>query len=353
MCTISIVKNENNRRPTQKGLLMGKAALSKQDSEGEGRSLTSKTEVLADLEQVVKAFVEKHESKRELWVSSEILSVDEGVVNEKEVEELRDRARGIPDSARVALALNVLTEEGLPHFHRLVAENLGSRTYWSQWNNLWTAEEDRHGNILRDYIRDSRLLNFWALEKLQFEYLRSGFNPDWGGDPYKIFVYTTCQEKATQISHLNTGNILAAQEPLLDSITRKVSQDEARHYAFYMNVFKEIIERDPNEALASAASIMPSIDMPGISIANFNDYADVVRRSGIYGPRDYKRIIEQLLESWKIETLTCLNELGRKAQEKIMSIPDRLEKVANYIDSKRTAKSFRFEIVFGRILEMA
>jgi acyl-[acyl-carrier-protein] desaturase len=319
----------------------------------EQQSNHAKYRVLCDLEEAVKKLIQHHESKRTLWFSSDILPSDEGSSNDAAIAELRDRARGIPDCIRVALALNILTEEGLPHFHRLIADNLGSRTHWSQWNNLWTAEEDRHGNILRDYARDSRLLNFRVLERLQFNYLRAGFNPDWGGDPYKIFVYTSCQEKATQISHLKTGKIAASSEPLLDFITQKISQDEARHYAFYMNVFKEIIERDPSEALASAAAIMPSIDMPGISITNFNDYADVIRRSGIYGPRDYKRIVEQLIESWGIEIMVSLNELGRKAQDKIMSIPRRLERIAEYIESKSQKKSFRFEVVFGRVLEMA
>ena len=168
-----------------------------------------------------------------------------------------------------------------------------------------------------------------------------------------MFVYTSCQEKATQISHLNTGKLALQREPLLYFITQKISQDEARHYAFYMNIFREIVRRDPNEALHSAAQIMPSIDMPGISITNFNDYADVVRRSGIYGPRDYKVIVEQLIHSWDIEVMTQLNELGNKAQEKIMSIPARLEKIAEYIESRFTAKSFSFEVVFGRLLELA
>ena len=185
-------------------------------------SLAEKYEVLADFEPVVKDLMEKHESKRELWFPSDILPADEGTVNEKELKELRDRARGIPDSVRVALALNIVTEEGLPHFHRLIAENLGSKTFWNRWNNLWTAEEDRHGNILRDYVRDTRLLNFRELEHIQFNYIRSGFNPQWTGDPYKIFVYTTCQEKATQISHVNTGKVSADQEPLLNYITQKV-----------------------------------------------------------------------------------------------------------------------------------
>ena len=312
-----------------------------------------KLEVLVDLESVVRDLLEKHESKRELWFPSEFLPADEGDLREREIAELRERARGVPDSARVALALNILTEEGLPHFHRVLAENLGSRTYWNLWNNLWTAEEDRHGNLLRDYVRDSRLLNFKELERLQFNYIRAGFNPDWGGDPYKIFIYTTCQEKATQISHLNTGRIIADREPLLFSIAQKISQDEARHYAFYMNVFKEILVRDPNGALESASAIMPSVEMPGLSIINFNRYADVVRRAGIYGPREYKKIIEQLISLWNIEVLTHLNEFGRKAQEKIIGIPARLEKLIEYIESRCTAKSFRFDVVYGRLFEMA
>jgi acyl-[acyl-carrier-protein] desaturase len=317
------------------------------------KSFASKLEVMADLEPVVQEFIEKHESKRELWFPSEFLPAGESDLDSQAANRLQDLARGLPDSVRVALTVNILTEEGLPHFHRLISDNLGSRTFWSLWNKLWTAEEDRHGNILRDYVRDSRLLNFRFLERLQFDYIRSGFNPDWGGDPYKIFIYTTCQEKATQISHLNTGKLAADQEPLLYSIAQKIAQDESKHYSFYMQVFKEILSRDPNQALESASSIMPSIDMPGISISNFNEYADVIRRAGIYGPRDYKKIIENLISIWNIDVLSYLNDVGRKAQEKIMAIPLRLEKVAEYIESRSKAKSFRFDVLYGRILEMA
>ncbi|HET6273108.1 MAG TPA: acyl-ACP desaturase [Bacteroidota bacterium] len=313
----------------------------------------SKLEVLTDLESLVKEFIEKHQAKRDLWFPSEFLPAGEHDLDENTVRELRTRARGIPDSAKVAITINIITEEGLPHFHRLIAENLGSTTFWSAWNKLWTAEEDRHGNILRDYIRDSRLLNFKILEELQFNYIRSGFAPDWRSDPYKVFIYTTCQEKATQISHQNTGRLAAAEEPLLNQITQKIAQDESKHYAFYMNVFKEILARDPNGALESASAIMPSIDMPGISISNFNEYADVIRRAGIYGPRDYKKIIEHLISAWNIDVMTYLNEMGRKAQEKIMSIPARLEKVAEYIETRSKAKSFRFDVVYGRVLDMA
>src|SRR5690606_27392680 len=116
--------------------------------------------------------MEVHESKRVLWFPSELLAPPKDVDPDAHVKELRERAQGISFPMRVALALNLLTEEGLPHFHRLLAVYLGSNSFWSKWTNLWTAEEDRHGAILHDYSRDSQVLNNPVLEQMQFEYLR-------------------------------------------------------------------------------------------------------------------------------------------------------------------------------------
>ena len=60
------------------------------------------------------------------------------------IERIRERARGISDAVRVSVALGLLTEEGLPHFHRILSLYLGDESVWLKWNFLWTAEEDRH-----------------------------------------------------------------------------------------------------------------------------------------------------------------------------------------------------------------
>lgn len=314
----------------------------------------SKAEVLSSIEEKVKVWMESHVSKRKLWFSSDFLPADEKNDDNHEniILNLRERVRGITDSARVAIGLNLITEEGLPHFHRIIAKYLGDDSFWFKWNNMWTAEEDRHGGVLRDYARDSRLFNFSRLEQMQYVYQERGFNPDWDKDPYKVFVYTTLQERATQFSHKNTGNYIGEDEPLINGILSNIAADEAKHYTFYRNVFKSILEIDPNRALQSAASILPAIDMPGISMPNFREMADVIRRAKIYGPRDYKKIVEEAISFWKIETLEGLNELGRKAQDKIMEIPNRLQKVAEYIEKRTEKKSFSFDLIYDRIIVM-
>jgi len=312
----------------------------------------SKTEVLNHLEPKVKDWIEAHIAKRNLWFSSDYLPADEKMNDDiqSNLSKLRERVKGIKDEVRVALALNLLTEEGLPHFHRLIAQYLGDKSFWSKWNNMWTAEEDRHGCVIRDYVRDGRVFSFKEVELMQFHYIESGFNPEWEKDPYRIFVYTTLQERATQVSHKNTGKLAAADEPLLNGILSSIAADEAKHYTFYRNVFKEILQIDPNNAILSAAEIMPAIDMPGISMPNFRDMADVVRRTGIYGPNDYKKIVEEAIKFWEIELITGLNDIAQKAQEKILAIPKRLEKVAEYVEKRTTSKTFSFDFIYNRIL---
>ncbi|MGE5093371.1 MAG: acyl-ACP desaturase [Bacillota bacterium] len=316
------------------------------------RELLSKVEVLRDLDTKVREMMAMHEAKRELWFPADLLGPKPDSSPDEHLAQLRKRAAGIPDSARAALALNLLTEEGLPHFHRLLAVYLGEDSHWQAWNNLWTAEEDRHGQILHDYGRDTRLFDQRQLEEMQFEYIRAGFNPTWDHDPYRVFVYTTVQERATQFSHANTGKLIGEYEPLLGEVLGYVAREEARHFSFYRHVFSEILKRDPDQALHSASLILPSIDMPGLTIPGYKEFADVIRRAGIYGPRDYLRIVQEQIRYWKIESLTGLNELGRKAQEKILGIPERLRRVADIMETRARAKTFSFPVVFNREFAM-
>jgi acyl-[acyl-carrier protein] desaturase len=316
--------------------------------------ILQRTETLQELEPVVKILMDQHLEKRQLWFSSDFLPANEqnNEDNEHTLSQLRDRARSIPDAARVGVGLGMLTEEGLPHFHRIISSYLGEDNIWSKWNYMWTAEEDRHGCILRDYVRDARLFDFRALEQLQYNYMETGFNPGWDRDPYKVFVYTSLQERATQFSHRNTAKVAGAEEPLLKNILKNIAMDEGKHFTFYRNVFKSILDLDPNQALLSASELMPGIDMPGVDMPGFKDMAEVAYRVGIYGPNDYKRIVEEAIKFWQIDAITGLNDIGRKAQEAIMKVPERLEKLSQYIQRRRKTKTFGFDFLYNRTFSM-
>ena len=310
-------------------------------------------EVLVQIEAYVRLETEAHLARRKLWFPDELMPADAemSAAAEQELAEVRARARGLPDAVRVALALNLLTEEGLPHFHRLIATHLGNESPWSIWNNLWTAEEDRHGCALRDYSRDARVFNMAAVERAQYNYIESGFNPDWEQDPYRLLAYTSLQERATQIAHSNTGRVCANYEPKLQRILAHISGDESRHYQFYRAVFGEILDLDTDRALGSLLCVMPALAMPGHTMPGYDHMSEVVRRSDIYGPRHYCKIVEELLSHWRIAERTGLSAEGARAQDKLMRIPARLSRMSDYLEAKSGPRSFTFDLVYGRSID--
>ena len=307
-------------------------------------------DILQNLEAEVRELMERHKDARKLWMPSELIPT--GPEGEAELIKLRQRAATLPDSVRVALALNLLTEEGLPHFHRLITQYMGHDGVWAEWNNLWTAEEDRHGCVMRDYVRDTHLFDMVALERMQYQYIESGFNPDWKTDPYRLLAYTSLQEKATQSAHSNTGRIAGQYEPTLQRVLAHISGDESRHYAFYRDSFTLVLKADTSRALHALAAIAPALAMPGHNIDGYAQMSEVERRAGIYGPREYLKLVEELIKHWTIDALGDLSAVGRAAQDKIMELPGRLAKMADYIERKTKTRSFNFDVVYQRAFEM-
>lgn len=76
-----------------------------------------------------------------------------------EVRALRDRAKGLPDEYFVVLVGDMLTEEALPTYQTMLNTFDGVRdksgaspTPWATWIRAWTAEENRHGDLLKTYL---------------------------------------------------------------------------------------------------------------------------------------------------------------------------------------------------------
>lgn len=311
-------------------------------------------EVLNALAPAVVRETEAHKARRKLWFPNDLMPADAqaGPERELEVAAMRDAARDLPDVVRVALALNLLTEEGLPHFHRLIAVYFGKESPWSDWNNMWTAEEDRHGCAMRDYVRDARIFDMRALEVMQYQYIKAGFEPEWQQDPYRLLAYTSLQEKATQMSHANTGRLAAGREPVLQRLLAHVAGDESRHYQFYRAVFGEILGADTERALDSLLKVTLGFAMPGHNIAGFSEMSEVLGRGGVFGTRHYQSIVEELLEFWGIAALTGLSAHAQHSQERLMKIPARLARMADYAEAKSQPRKFGFDVIYGRAVEL-
>jgi acyl-[acyl-carrier-protein] desaturase len=261
---------------------------------------------------------------------------------------MQSNAAGIPPAARACIALNLVTEEGLPLFHQALGELLPKGANFWTWLHRWTAEEDRHAHVMSAYTRLTGILDEIELDRMRFAYVRNGWETGWDGDPYRVFVYTSLQERATQIAHTRTAALAGQYEETIENFLRVVARDEARHFAFYRSVFAEVLARDLDHALVSASFVMPLMAMPGGSMPQFRDLAEVASRSGIYTLRDYHGIVQELLKFWKIDSLMPRTEAGKRSQALLLGIPQRITRLADRMEAARTARSFSFDVAFGQ-----
>lgn len=90
----------------------------------------------------------------------------------EQVLELQERSKGIPDEYLVCLVGDMITEEALPTYQTMLNtldgvrdETGASLTSWAIWTRAWTAEENRHGDLLNKYLYLTGRVNMRQIEK--------------------------------------------------------------------------------------------------------------------------------------------------------------------------------------------
>jgi acyl-[acyl-carrier-protein] desaturase len=260
-----------------------------------------------------------------------------------EVRALKERTNCIPDTVITSLVGNMITEEALPsyqtYFNLVVNEDrdLTSTNGWVRWSRAWTAEENRHGDLLNKYLYLTGRCDMKAVEQTIHRLISNGFNANTNNDPYQTIVYTSFQERATKISHTNTGKLAdKAGDNTLSRICKTIAGDEARHEKAYKSFMSKIFEIDPSGALKSFEQMMrKQIVMPSILMGQgsqkqnmFTDFSAITQKIGIYTAFDYANIIDHLVKLWKVESLTGLKDGVAKAQDYLCNLSTRYKKIA-------------------------
>ena len=97
------------------------------------------------------------------------------------VKELQERAKGTPDDYFVVLVGHMITEEALPTYQTQINitdgirdETGASPSSWATWTRAWTAEENRHGDLLNKYLYLSGRVDMKQIEKTIQYLIRAG-----------------------------------------------------------------------------------------------------------------------------------------------------------------------------------
>ena len=278
----------------------------------------------------------------------------------KEILEFRNRAKDLPDDVLVVLVGDMVTEEALPTYQTWLNRLQGvkdptgaSNSPWARWSRGWTAEENRHGDLLNKYLYLTGRVDMRSVETTIHHLIQNGFDPQTGDDPYLGFVYTSFQERATKISHRNVGTLAKrAGEDHLQKICGLIAGDEARHEKAYKLFMSKVFELDPPGAVVAFANMMKSkIAMPALLMHDgkdkdlFTKFSLVAQNAGVYTAKDYSDIIATLVGEWKIAGLKGLSDASAKAQEYLCGLAERYRKLAERV---KISGSEKFSWIYDR-----
>ncbi|KAL3365952.1 hypothetical protein AABB24_010866 [Solanum stoloniferum] len=281
---------------------------------------------------------------------------------EEEVRALRQRVLGLSDEYFVMLVGNMLTEDALPTYQTVINtfdgvrdETGSSPCPWAIWTRAWTAEENRHGDLLRTYLYLSGRVDMLMVDKTLQYLIGAGIDIGVENNPYLGYVYTSFQERATCLSHGNMARLATeGGDPMLARICGTIGADEKRHEHVYTRIVEKLLEVDPNATMLAIAHMMKKkIIMPmhlmydGQDPNIFEHFSAISERQGIYTSRHYAEILEFFIIRWKLEKLEGLIGEARRAQDYVCGLPPRVRKLESRA-KKIEPRQVKFSWIFNK-----
>ncbi|XP_068647912.1 stearoyl-[acyl-carrier-protein] 9-desaturase 6, chloroplastic-like [Aristolochia californica] len=289
----------------------------------------------------------------------------DGDAFEDQVRDLRVRTAGLPDEYFVVLVGDMITEEALPTYQSMintldaVRDETGcSSSAWAIWTRSWTAEENRHGDLLNKYLYLSGRVDMKMVEKTVQYLIGAGMDPGTDNNPYLGYVYTSFQERATSISHGNTARLAKeGGDPTLARVCGTIAADEKRHEKAYAMIVEKILEVDPTGAMLAIEDMMrKKISMPAHLMQDgrdrrlFDHFAAVAQKLGVYTANDYADILEFLVGRWKLEKMGGLKGEAGRAQEFVCELAGRIRKLQERAE-ERARRSGPYKVRFSWIYD--
>ncbi|MEU0538806.1 acyl-ACP desaturase [Nocardia sp. NPDC005978] len=300
------------------------------------RNLTQ-LELLIELEPIAEQNVNRHLSMAKDWHPHDYVPWDQGRnFSAMGGHDWDPEQSVLSEVAKAAMITNLLTEDNLPSYHREIAENFSQDGPWGTWVGRWTAEENRHGIVLRDYLVVTRGVDPEALEHARMAHMTNGYNPTSlvqkrvgtnaiqvaAGFMYSV-AYVTFQELATRVSHRNTGKV--CNDPIADKMLQRIAADENLHMIFYRNMCGAALDVSPDQAMQAIVHVITEFQMPGAGMPNFRRNGVLMAKHGIYDLRQHlEEVIQPVLKKWNIWERTDFGPRGDELRNELGEFIEKL-----------------------------
>ncbi|MFE0751511.1 acyl-ACP desaturase, partial [Gordonia sp. NPDC058843] len=179
----------------------------------------------------------------------------------------------LSDEARAGLLALLLTKDNLPSYHRVLAKHFPAFSDWRQLVGVWTAEDNRHAIVLRDYLVVRRAIDPVDAEERRRIHVTQGYRqtPEQVDPLSPLDVLALMAVHENQCVHfIKRLSAVAGDETLVEILTRISNDDQGQATTFAAFLHAGVVADQDATVLAIDRAL--AIDEPiGHDIADFGD----------------------------------------------------------------------------------
>ncbi|MEV2219371.1 acyl-ACP desaturase [Nocardia vinacea] len=282
------------------------------------QTLLTDRELLASLADEVELNLRRHIAAADGWQPHDYVPWDDGrnfgflggIDWEPEQSELSE-------TAELALTVSVLIADNLPSYHREVGKYLRTGSWW-RWVGRWTAEENRHEIMIRNYLMVTRSVDPVQLERLRMDHMTKGFRRP---ALHLLDVLATCafEEAAAAIRHRNTAAL--GENKMVTAIAERIARDDELQSIFFADLISAAFGVAPDQTMRAIADSVARFEVPSVTLPDGRSSDDVLAEAGIYDrAKENELVFGPLLERWEFFTRTGLGADGEKARAELAGL---------------------------------
>ena len=222
-----------------------------------------------------------------------------------------------PTAAAGLLAL-LLTKDNLPSIHRVLSIHFPPFSDWRQLIGVWTAEDNRHSIVLRDYLVVTRAMDPVDAENRRRIHVVAGWKQTPEGidglGPLDVLAILAVHEN--QCAHFITNLIEYAEDPDLVTILEKIRTDDAAQAAMFQAYLMAGAVADQEATVLAVDRALAGIEHIGSDIADFDAQREYI--SDFEDVASDAAIAAKLAQELKLESLQSLSDEAQAARARIL-----------------------------------
>ncbi len=277
-------------------------------------------ELIIALEKALPEIAEEHNQAAEVWNPHDWVPWDDGR-NYAFLggDDFDPPQATMSDEVRAGVLALMLTKDNLPSYHRVIAKYFPAFSDWRQLVGVWTAEDNRHAVVLRDYLVVTRAIDPVDQENRRRIHVTAGYRQNEAAvdelGPLDVLALMAVHENQCVgfIEKLNA----AVTDETFSTILTKIAADDALQATTFAAFLAAGLVADQEATIVALDKALAHVETIGADVADFD--AERALIAGYETDSTRNAIAKKLADELKLGSVQELGEEAEAARQRILA----------------------------------